>query len=252
VTASAYRELDMMGTVISVEIADPLPGTRRDELMDETFAWFRDVDERFSPFKEASEVSRLDRRNLAPADCSAGMRQVLDACARLWSQTSGYFDAYATGHFDPCGYVKGWSVQVASDRLAAAGAVNHCVNAGGDLCVRGHQADGSLWRVGILHPWDRPRVAWVLEATDIAVATSGTYERGPHVVDPFTGAGASYLRSVTVVGPDLGIADAYASAAVAMGQAGIAWLAELTGYEVAVVTEDGQAFTSDGLPTAAR
>lgn len=239
-----------MGTVISVEIADALPDSRLNDLMDQTFAWFREVDDRFSPFKPDSEVSRLDRGEVALADCSPDMRQVVETCGRLWAETSCYFDVYATGHFDPCGYVKGWSVQVASDRLAEAGVVNHCVNAGGDLRVRGHQADGSLWRVGILHPWRHPEVAWVLEVTDLAVATSGTYQRGLHVIDPFTGMGSDYLRSVTVAGPDLGVADAYATAAVAMGRGGLDWLAELAGYEVAVVTEDGEAFTSDGLPAA--
>jgi FAD:protein FMN transferase len=240
-----------MGTVISVELADALPEPRLDDLLEQTFAWFREVDDRFSPFKNGSEVSRLGRGEVALADCSAYLREVVDTCGRLWSETAGYFDVYATGLFDPCGYVKGWSVQVASDRLAEAGAVNHCVNAGGDLCVRGRQADGSPWRVGVLHPWRRPEVAWILEATDLAVATSGTYERGPHVIDPFTGSGPGYLRSVTVIGPDLGLADAYATAAVAMGRAGLDWLAELPGHEVAVVTEDGEAFTSDGLPVAA-
>lgn len=248
--AARYREVDLMGTVISVDLADALPEARLDELMEQAFAWFREVDDRFSPFKHDSEVSRLDRGEIALADCSADLRNVVDTCTRLWSQTSGYFDVYASGHFDPCGYVKGWSVQVASDRLAAGGAANHCVNAGGDLRVRGRQADGSPWRIGVLHPWRRPEVAWVLEATDLAVATSGTYERGPHVINPFTGAGSGYLRSVTVAGPDLGDADAYATAAVAMGRPGLDWLAELPDYEIAIVTEDGEAFTSSGLPTA--
>jgi thiamine biosynthesis lipoprotein len=245
-----YREVDLMGTVISVELADALPGSRLDGLMDQTFAWFREVDDRFSPFKPDSEVSRLDRGEVALADCSPDMRKVVETCGQLWAETSCYFDVYATGHFDPCGYVKGWAVQVASDRLAEAGAVNHCVNAGGDLRVRGHQADGSLWRVGILHPWRRPEVAWVLEATDLAVATSGTYQRGLHVIDPFTGTGSDYLRSVTVVGPDLGVADAYATAAVAMGRPALHWLAGLDGHEAGIVMDDRSSYVSAGLPLA--
>jgi thiamine biosynthesis lipoprotein len=59
------------------------------------------------------------------------------------------------------------------------------------------------------------------------------------------------LRSVTVVGPDLGLADAYATAAVAMGRPALRWLARLaerSGYETAVVTEDGEGYCSAGLP----
>jgi FAD:protein FMN transferase len=153
---------------------------------------------------------------------------------------------YATGRLDPSGYVKGWSVQVASDRLVAAGSTNRCINAGGDVYVRGR------WRIGIQHPWERMKVAWVVDAVDTAVATSGIYERGTHVVNPFTGNGATELVSVTVVGPDLGLADAYATAAAAMGRKALEWLASLDGYESAVITADGEAFTSPGLPLAAQ
>ena len=108
--------------------------------------------------------------------------------------------------------------------------------------------DGEPWRVGIRHPWQADKVAWVVAGSDLAVATSGTYERGLHVLDPFTGQPASFLRSVTVTGPDLAIADAYATAAVAMNDRGLNWLATLDGYECAAVTERGEAFRSDGLP----
>ena len=115
----------------------------------------------------------------------------------------GYFDAYATGHLDPSGYVKGWSVQVASDRLLAAGAVNHCINAGGDIRRPGRRSrrrsrGGSASPI----PWERHKVAWVVAGTDLAIATSGTYERGLHVIDPFTGEPADFLCSVTVCRPE--------------------------------------------------
>jgi thiamine biosynthesis lipoprotein len=118
--------------------------------------------------------------------------------------------------------------------------------------MRGRNADGGLWRVGIRHPWQADKLSWVLALSDGAVATSGTYERGEHVVNPRTGRPARGLRSVTVVGPDLALADAYATAALAMGEPGIAWLAKLgtSGYESAAVTDDGRAFSSAGLPAA--
>jgi thiamine biosynthesis lipoprotein len=247
-----HRVEQIMGTAISLDIVDPLSPARLEELAEAAFAGLREVDERFSTYKDGSEVNRLQRGEITIAACSPELRHVLDECSRLWRSTRGYFDAYATGRLDPSGYVKGWSVQVASDALAAGGAANHCLNAGGDVCVRGGPEPGAKWRVGIQHPWERMKVAWSLEVTDTAVATSGTYERGLHVVDPFTGRGAGELASVTVVGPDLAVADAYATAATAMGRSGLAWLAALDGHESAVITRDGEAFTSAGLPVAAR
>lgn len=237
-----------MGTAISVDIVDPPSDVDPDSVIRALFAWFTEVDERFSTYKADSEVSRMNRREASAGALSPDMRAVLDACETLRSDTHGYFDAYATGSFDPSGYVKGWSVQVASDRLLAAGLSNHCVNAGGDIRVRGHGSDDGSWRIGIRHPWDKMKVAWVLAGDDMAVATSGTYERGQHVIDPFRGVPAAELSSVTVVGPDLGRADAYATAAVAMGRRGLDWLAGLPDHSCAAITSDGAAYTSAGWP----
>jgi FAD:protein FMN transferase len=246
-----HRVEQVMGTAISLEITDDLPPATAGHLATGVFDWLREVDQRFSTYQEQSEVNRVQRGELRVAEASADLRAVLETCADLWSFTDGYFDAYATGRLDPSGYVKGWSVQVASDRLAAAGAVNHCINAGGDVRLRGAPARGQPWRVGIRHPWQAQKLAWVLAVGDAAVATSGVYERGLHVIDPRRGEPATALRSVTVVGPDLGLADAYATAALAMGLPGLDWLARLPGYESAAVTGDGRAYRSAGLPVAA-
>ena len=241
-----------MGTAVSIDLADDLPPDVLAGMIRDVCAWLHEVDERFSTYKETSEVNRFQRREITLAELSPDMRHVLDACADLWRETGGYFDAYACGPIDPSGYVKGWSVEVASARLAAAGSTRHYINAGGDVRMRGCAAGGGPWRVGIRHPWEADKLCWVLSLTDGAVATSGPYERGDHVRNPRTGKPASGLRSVTVVGPDLARADAYATAGLAMGTAGISWLAQRAaeGYDSAVVTDDGRAFTSAGLPAA--
>ena len=89
-----------------------------------------------------------------------------------------------------------------------------CINAGGDIVTRGQ------WRIGIRHPEELEQLAAVLEVEDLAVATSGEYEQGAHIIDPRTGHPPTGLLSVTVVGPDLALADAYATAAFAMGADG--------------------------------
>ncbi len=243
---------EVMGTVVSIELADDLPESRLAELVASTCAWLHEVDARFSTYRDDSEVCRFRRGEIPLEDCSADLRHVLDRCADLWRDTDGYFDAYAGGPLDPSGYVKGWSVEVASARLAEAGSTRHYIGAGGDIRMRGAGPGGRPWRVGVRHPWEADRLAWVLSLTDGAVATSGTYERGAHVWNPVAGGPAKGLRSVTITGPDLAVADAYATAALAMGVTGLSWLAKLAadGYESAAVTDDGRAFTSAGLPIA--
>lgn len=242
----------VMGTVVSIDLADELPAPALQSMVDDVCRWLHEVDRRFSTYRDDSEVSRLRRGEIDISACSDDMRHVLEACADLWRSTDGYFDAYAGGPLDPSGYVKGWSVEVASARLAEAGSVHHCINAGGDIRARGLSRKGEPWRVGIRHPWEADKVSWVLSITDCAVATSGSYERGDHVFNPRTGSPARGLRSVTVVGPDLALADAYATAALAMGEAGLGWLAKMVaeGYDSAAVTDDGRAFTTAGLPAA--
>lgn len=238
----------VMGTMVAIDIADPLPPATLHALAEDFFAWMREVDARFSTYRDDSEVNRVERGELRPADGSPHLRAVVDACARLWRETDGYFDVYATGRLDPSGYVKGWAAEVASARLVTAGSTNHFINAGGDVRVRGGPAPGRPWQIPLRHPWDPDGAFLVLAGTDLAVATSGTYARGFHVIDPRTGRPAQDLRSVTVTGPDLGLADAYATAAVAMGRPGLRWLADLPGHGTAVVTEDGEGYTSPGLP----
>lgn len=237
-----------MGTVATVELCG-VPDARR--LADRAFGWLREVDRRFSTYLDDSELNRLHRGELGLAECSSDLREVISRCADLWRETDGYFDVYATGRLDPSGYVKGWAVQVASERLTAAGAVNHLVDAGGDIQTRGRPERDGVWEVGIRHPWDPTAVCAVVTGTDLAVATSGTYERGQHVIDPRTGRPAAELRSVTVVGRDVGLADVYATAATAMGRRALRWLAVLPGHESLVVAEDGGCYRSDHLPVRA-
>ncbi len=243
-----------MGMPIVVEVGDD---GRWEAVVEEVFGWFGFVDETFSLYKPSSQISRLNRGELALEDCHLAVRSVLGRCERLRAQTGGYFDARAagaafagvgrlpTGAVDPSGLVKGWSVEGASRILGRAGARNYSVNAGGDIRLRGGPRPGARWRIGIQHPQERDRVAAVLVADDLAIATSGTYERGEHIVDPHTGRPAEGVLSVSVVGPDLALADAYATAAFAMGPAGPEWTARLPEYgAMTIMADESVLFTS--------
>jgi thiamine biosynthesis lipoprotein len=205
----------------------------------------------FSTYRDDSEISRLRRGELRLADASEDVRTVLDLCADVQLSTGGAFSAMHAGQVDPTGLVKGWAIGRAGELLRAYGSENHAVNGGGDVLVAGHAAPGRPWGVGIVDPHDRAGVVQTIACTDLAVATSSTSERGQHNVDPFTARPAAALASATVVGPDMALADAYATAAFVLGTAALSWLAGLDGYEGLLVTPDGECRHSDGWPGTA-
>jgi FAD:protein FMN transferase len=204
---------------------------------DDVFAWLCWVDEVFSPFRADSQICRIDRGELRLEDAHADVQEVLARCERLRRLTGGYFDARAGGRLDPSGLVKGWAV----DRAAAPLSGSFFIDAGGDVLVR-----GGPWRVGIRHPLRAEALCAALELSDGAVATSGAYERGEHILDPVGGGPARGALSVTVVGRTLGSTDAYATAAFAMGERGPAWTAQLRGCEAMTVLGDGETLTTRG------
>jgi FAD:protein FMN transferase len=236
-----------MGTAVGIDVRGP---TVLDAAVDEAFGRFRAIDARFSTFRGDSEVSRYGRGEVPDDDLSGELREVLDLCEAIRIRSDGVFDIRrhrADGVVDPSGLVKGWAVEEATAILQRAGARNFAVNAGGDIVVRGQPAPGRAWRVGIQHPEIRQAMAAVLEVRDLAVATSGAYERGEHVVDARRGAPPTDLLSATVVGPSLTFADAYATAAFAMGIEGVSWVAGLPGYEGCVITTGHRFIWTDGF-----
>jgi len=236
-----------MGTAIRVEIVD---GQVDASLLDEVVAWFRAVDARFSLYREDSEMQRLARGELAEADAHADIREVLELCEDVRIRSGGSFDVRRhrpDGLLDPTGLVKGWSVDRAGRMLTMAGVSDWSINAGGDVLAHGRPGPGQRWRIGIQHPFHRDAVAGVISGTDMAVATSGAYERGAHIVDPRGSASPAALLSVTVVGPRLAFADAYATAAFNMGAEAPAWLASIPGYEGCVITAGERVVWTAGM-----
>jgi thiamine biosynthesis lipoprotein len=248
-TASPHVRVEhLMGMPIVVDIRDDVAV----DLPEEVFAWFRLVDATFSTYLAHSEISRLNRGDLHIEDAHPDVREVLRRCDELRDLTRGYFDMRAGVHegVDPSGLVKGWSVDRASLILDRAGVRNYAISAGGDMVLRGGALPEPCWRVGVQHPLRRDRVAAVLAGQELAVATSGAYARGDHVVDPYTGAAPTGVLSVTVCGPELATADALATAAFAMGRAGPHWTARLPrGYEAMTILADGTVLSTSRFPS---
>jgi thiamine biosynthesis lipoprotein len=252
--ACAHRVEDIWGTAIGVdirEVVDPV-------VVDAVFDWFRRVDDLFSTWRPETEISRFGRREIDERDLSEEVREVLALCDFVSIRSGGAFDITVgadprvaprpgLGPVDPSGLVKGWALDRAAEELESHGVRNFTINAGGDVVTRGRPAPDQEWRVGIQHPWQRDKVAKVVAGTDLCVATSGRYERGEHIVDPSTGRHPTGLIAATVIAGELALADGYATAAVVLGDRGMAWLAGLGDVEGMGITDAGEVVSTAGF-----
>jgi thiamine biosynthesis lipoprotein len=245
--AGVTRVEHVMGMPIVVDVRDVDDAAALEPLFDS----FRLVDTTFSTYRGDSEISRLNRGELSLAEAHPDVREVLARCEELRVETNGFFDVRAEHAevVDPSGLVKGWSVDRAAAIADELGWRNYAINAGGDIRLRGGALPAAAWRVGIQHPLERDRVAAVVVGDDLAVATSGTYARGAHIFDPHTHRPPDGVLSVTITGEDLATADAFATAAFAMGLAGPAWTARLRGYEAMTLLADGHTLKTPGFPS---
>jgi thiamine biosynthesis lipoprotein len=235
-----------MGMPIVLDERDGLD----DDAIEAMWEVLRRADAIFSTYDPASEISRINRGDLSLENAHPDVREVLARCDELRLITDGYFDVAKASDegIDPSGLVKGWAVDRAGEALEAAGARNYSLNAGGDIRLRGAALPEPCWRVGIQHPVELDGIAAVVTANDLGIATSGAYLRGEHVVDPHNGKPPTGVLSVTVTGPELATADAYATAAFAMGEEGPEWTASLGLYEAMTILADGRVLSTNGFP----
>jgi thiamine biosynthesis lipoprotein len=243
------RVEQIMGMPIVLDVRDERPDT---DAIEAVFDWLRLVDERFSTYRADSDISRLNRDEVLRAETHDDVRDVLDRCDELRRLTGGFFDMRYAGPetLDPSGLVKGWAVDRGAALLDRAGVRNYALNAGGDMRLRGGARPAPRWSIGIEHPRLPQEIAAAIDVTDIAVATSGAYVRGEHVLDPHSHEPPRDVLSVTVVGPELATADAFATAAFAMGAAGPRWTAGLRGYEAMTILADDRVLSTPGFPAS--
>jgi thiamine biosynthesis lipoprotein len=241
----------VMGMAVSIDIRDDVVSS---DAIDEVVRWLHHVDATFSTYQPGSPISRLGTGAATLDEMSPEVMGVLALCEELYDDTGGAFNAFVVpapngSHLDPSGVVKGWAIERCADILERHGAANFCINAGGDVAVRGHARPDEPWRIGIRHPDSPTRSAAVVAgAHRLGIATSATYERGAHIIDPATGEPTADLASVTIVGPDLTYADAYATAVFVMGPEGLNWLAEHhPDYAGFLITRDDTALSTSNF-----
>ncbi len=235
----------LMGMPITVEIVEA--GSPR--LIDEVFAYFAAVEARFSVFKPESEISAVNQGRLKLSDVSAPMQEVLAIAARTKGETRGYFEIRRPdGSLNPSGVVKGWAIRNAANLIGAAGVRNFYVDAGGDIQAGGVNAAGEDWKVGIRNPFNEREIVKAIRPRGRGVATSGSYVRGQHIYDPYRpGQRLEDIVSLTVVGADVLEADRFATAAFAMGRAGVRFIEERRDLEGYAIDAAGVATKTSGF-----
>jgi FAD:protein FMN transferase len=233
-----------MGMPVTVQVVDEAAAT---EAIDRVFEDFSLLDRTFSTFRPESQVSRINRGDIRLDEAGDLVNQAIELCRQYERATDGYFSAWIAGRFDPSGLVKGWAIDRASSILDSYGYSDFFVDAGGDVQTHGHNAEGGPWRVGLRHPVERDKVARVVLASGLAVATSGTYEKGEHIIDPHTGKPVNALLSFTVVGPDILQSDVYATAGFAMGSRGLEFIERSAGYEAFAIDRNLRAGSTPGF-----
>ncbi|MFD4959095.1 FAD:protein FMN transferase [Microbacterium sp. NPDC058389] len=236
----------IMGTAVSVHAVGDPDRAVFERATAACFDELREADRVFSPYRDDSDILRIARGELAMRDASPWVAEVAEACAQAESDTGGLFTAWWSGVFDPTGYVKGWAVERAARRHLAPladspGVIAAGINAGGDLQLFTAPGADWTWNVAVVDPADRSRVLATVPVRDGAVATSGTAERGTHLVDPRSGHPAvGGVASATVVAAGLAHADVWATAAVVAGFDDLGWIPRAGPTAGILVAGDGR------------
>jgi len=243
-----HHDEAVMGTVVSIDI---YPSELSSEAVilalsraRKTLHW---VDAVFSTYREYSPMNQLRRGEISLDEAPPEMAEVLDLCKEVSEMSDGWFDAWAMpGGVDPTGLVKGWSAKRALNDLVAAGVEVASVNAGGDIATVGVPEGLDRWRFGIQDPLVPGRLVRVVEVEG-AIATSGSYARGAHLIDPYSRRAIVGVASATVVGADITFADGFATALAVAGPSLLGAI-ERAGYLGFVITNDRQQLASEGFP----
>ena len=211
-------------------------------------------------FASADKLYKFDRQAHPALPDSAAIR----ASVRRIGWQKVQLDAAAHTVFLPekgmrinlAGILQGYGLRRAKLVLDKLGIRGGLLNGSGDIYCWGRQADGSLWRVAIGNP-DHPNsvAAWV-DVTDMAVVTAGNYEQYftvggqvyGHIINPHTGYASIGLRSVTILCPDVELADGLDEVVFVKGPtAGLTFINGLKGVDCTLITDDNRTLVSRGM-----
>jgi len=299
-------EQAIMGTSVRVELWAPERGPGMDSI-EAVMREMHRIDEAMSPYRETSELSRINRNAAEGAvPLTAEMFFLLERSRHFSSISGGAFDItfaavgnlhdYRKGtgpdaqhleqaraaigwealELDPAartvrfgrpgmavdlgGFAKGHAVERAAAILRTRGVQHAIVSAGGDSRILGDRR-GRPWSIGVRDPRESGRVVAVLPLEDVAVSTSGDYERyyedggvrHHHLIDPRTGRSPDALRSVTIIAGDGLTSEALSKSVFVLGlEEGMRLVDAQDGVDAVVVDREGALHYSRNLRAAAR
>ncbi len=154
------------------------------------------------------------------------------------------------------GIGKGYAAERAKQVLKEQGVASGIVNASGDLTAWGVQPNGEKWTVGIANPDSSHEIFSYMVLTDMAVATSGNYEKFAmidgkkysHTINPRTGLPVTGIKSVTIITTNAEIADAMATPVMIMGiRTGLDLINQMKNIEAVIIDDDNKLYTSDNI-----
>lgn len=154
------------------------------------------------------------------------------------------------------GIGKGYAAERAKYILQQKGITSGIVNAAGDLTAWGNQPDGKEWTIGIADPNSTHHPFSYLSITDMAIATSGNYEKFitingkkySHTIDPKTGLPVTGIKSVTIISPNAEVADAMATPVMIMGiKVGLNLVNQIKGLSCIIVDDNDKIYTSKNI-----
>jgi len=191
-----------------------------------------------------------DEATLARARANVGYRHLL-----IDAEAKTVRFALPGMRIDLGGFAKGHAVDNATALLRERGIGHAMVSAGGDSRVIGDRR-GRPWTIGIRDPRRVGQVVAVLPLEDVAISTSGDYERyferqgvrHHHVIDPSTGQSALGVRSVTILADDGLTTEGLSKSVFVLGvERGMALVESLPGVDAVVVDARGALHFSSGL-----
>lgn len=238
------KQKNIMGMPVVINIVDK---NATNEDVNDVFSYLHYIDEKFSTYKKNSEISKINKGELKEEDYSNDMKKILKLCEQTKKETKGYFNIKNNNYIDPSGIVKGYAINEAAKILKKRGYKNFYIEIAGDIQVFGKNENNERWKIGIKNPLNKKEIIKIINLSNMGIATSGTYERGNHIYNPWQKNPAKDIASITIIGPNIYQADRFATAAFAMGEKGIKFISTFKDLEGYMIKKDKTAVMTKGF-----